>query len=311
MTTSTEVATVEHGSALALTESDWTPNELVALSHMGVDKDVTPADLKIFRHVCERTQLDPFMKQIHMVGRNARQDDGSYVTKYTIQTGIDGFRVIGRRAASAAGDSLSIGAPEWAHHDGTWRPVWQHEWGFPVAARMTITRDGHAHTAVALWDEYKQTKRNGDVNQMWSTRRAGMLAKCAEALAWRMACPHDLAGVYTDDEMGQPENFPAPERPQSGLAAALAEPVGVSDADVLDAEVVPDEPLTDRTRKHLFVLFGKKGVAEADQLSGVNHINGTTHTSRSEITEAEAQAAIAVLKGRPDVDVAPETGDES
>lgn len=60
-------------------------------------------------------------------------------------------------------------------------------------------------------------------------------------------------------------------------------------------------PMTARTRGQLFALFGQKGVAEADQLSGVNHLNGTAHESRSDITEAEAKSVIAVLKLRPDV----------
>lgn len=65
----------------------------------------------------------------------------------------------------------------------------------------------------------------------------------------------------------------------------------------------PDKPLTDRTRGHLFALFAQKGVPEEKQLEGVNQINGTAHTSRSEITENQARATIAVLKNRPDVAV--------
>jgi len=60
------------------------------------------------------------------------------------------------------------------------------------------------------------------------------------------------------------------------------------------------KPMNPKTRGQLFALFGQKGVAEADQLPGVNHICGTAHTSRADITEDQAKAVIAVLKKRPD-----------
>ena len=75
-----------------------------------------------------------------------------------------------------------------------------------MGARITITRGGEPFTAVALFDEYKQTKRDGNLTQMWAQRPAGQIAKCAEALAWRMAFPQDLSNLYADDEMGQADN---------------------------------------------------------------------------------------------------------
>lgn len=61
------------------------------------------------------------------------------------------------------------------------------------------------------------------------------------------------------------------------------------------------EAMTEKTRSHMFALFTRKGVAEADQLSGINHICGTTYESRGDLTEADAQRVIGVLKSRPDV----------
>jgi hypothetical protein len=111
----------------------------------------------------------------------------------------------------------------------------------------------------------------------------------------RLACPEALYGVsYTPDEMYDMS---------AGQAPAEAAPVA---AQVVEAEPDP-EPMTTRTRGELFALFGQKGIGEDEQLSGVNHINGTAHESRSQITEAEALAAIRVLRKRPDVDT--ETGE--
>lgn len=200
---------------IAENQSNFTPAQKTALAHMGVE-NATEDDLKVFFHQVKRTGLDPFARQIHMIGRNAyNQSTKQYEVKYTIQTGIDGYRLIGRRAADQSQDTISVEAPEWLHSDGSWRPAWSKQWGMPLAARVTLKRAGQPFTAVAMMDEYQQTKKDGNLTQMWAQRPAGQLAKCAEALAWRMAFPQDLAGLYTHEEMAQADN-PEPDTPQHG-----------------------------------------------------------------------------------------------
>lgn len=197
-------------TTLAISESQtqFSEQQVTMLRHIGLEK-AGEADLGVFFHQCKRTGLDPFARQIYMIERWSK--DGA---KFTIQTGIDGFRLIGRRAADRSKDSISLKPPQWAHPDGSWRDVWIEAWGNPVGARVTIERGGQPFTAVALFDEYKQTKRDGGLTSMWAQRPAGQIAKCAEALAWRMGFPQDLAGIYTDDEMGQADN-PGPAPVQS------------------------------------------------------------------------------------------------
>jgi hypothetical protein len=66
-------------------------------------------------------------------------------------------------------------------------------------------------------------------------------------------------------------------------------------------EVEPDEkPMTAKTRGEMFALFGQKGVVEADQLPGINHITGKTYTSRGDLTEADARKVVQALRKRPD-----------
>ena len=218
------------GSTLTLTSDQewWNDKQIAALKQLGIDR-ANNGDLAVFMHVAQRTGLDPFARQIYMIERQGKQ---------TIQTGIDGFRLVARRAVDRAGESLAIGGGEWCGTDGEWRDVWLSD-APPAAARVTVKRNGHEFVGVALFREYAQTKRDGNLMAQWATRPAGMLAKCAEALALRKAFPLDLAGVYTDDEMGQAQRQAAPR--SGGLAAALSpdEP----EADVETGEIVEELPL--------------------------------------------------------------------
>lgn len=160
-----------------------------------------------FLHTCERTGLDPLARQIYCIGRF-----GSDGLEWSIQTAIDGFRVIAERSRKYAGQD----AAEWLTATGEWVPVFvkalhgEH----PLAARVKVYRHDWDKPAVgiATWDEYAQTKRDGDLTTMWAQRGPGQLAKCAEALALRKAFPQDLSGIYTDDEMradAEPRELPS------------------------------------------------------------------------------------------------------
>lgn len=316
---------------LADDQHAFSESQRAALAHMGVS-DAPEGDLQIFFHRCRRTGLDPFLRQIYMIGRESNippaNDGGQWrkEIKYTIQTGIDGFRVIGHRAASASKHTVALSAPEWAHLDGTWRPVWVKVWGTPVAARVTITRNGQPFTAVALFDEYAQTKRSGALTKMWEQRPAGQIAKCAEALAWRMSFPHDLSGVYIDEEMQQADNpvteaqssapkpssaerlraavTPAPVVHDASEPAAASEPANDEpvDAEEVPAGPAPDEPrLSAAHRSKLFATFSGKGITDpAEQLAGIAHVIGRPIESRTAMTVDEFDRVIAQLASLPD-----------
>lgn len=181
----------------------FTQRQLAALAQIGV-QGATPADLAVFLHQCQRTGLDPFNRQIYMINRRQKDQNGNYMLKQTIQVGIDGFRTIARRAADRNHELFSEPETLWCGEDGVWHDVWIAPTP-PVAAKVTVRRGEGEFTGVALYREYVGTRFDQSTqrhvpNSMWVSKPATMIAKCAEALALRKAFPQDLSGLYTADE---------------------------------------------------------------------------------------------------------------
>lgn len=220
--------TSEPGSSiLAFTDAQTEFNEtqLQALRQIGVGNN-NRADLAVFFHQCRRTGLDPFLRQIYLITRMTwNPETNRREPKATIQTGIDGYRLVVRRAVDRLRVKLRHDEPLWCGSDGVWRDVWLDIENPPVAAKYTIYVDGEPFTGTAHYvefaamkDEYSpDTKVNGQTVKGQKTGRripsgkwvppaaggmpAHMLAKCAEALADRKAFPQDLSGVYIEEEM--------------------------------------------------------------------------------------------------------------
>lgn len=235
--TTTDVAV--HGAlAIDPSQTTFTREQRGALATLGDGvRDAPEVYQRVFLHVCQRTGLDPFARQIHMIERQGR---------YTIQTGIDGYRLVARRAADRAHETLSYEDPQWCGEDGVWRDVWLSKEP-PAAARVVVIRDGQRFPFVAVWDEYVQRKGNGQVNSMWSTMQSNQLRKCAEAGALRMAFPQDLSGVYIDEEMDRDLHHEREATARKSGTDAVRAAIK-SDADeVIEAEVIQDDTTSDAT----------------------------------------------------------------
>jgi phage recombination protein Bet len=181
----------------------WEASQLAALKQLGLE-GASQGDLALFLHYAQRTGLDPFSRQIYMIGRNSKGG-----MKWTIQSSIDGLRIIAQRSGEYAGQT----APMWCGEDGQWTDVWLHPRP-PVAAKIGVYRKGFAEAlwAVARLDSYAP-KYNGTLSGLWATMPDVMLAKVAESLALRKAFPNDLSGIYTTEEMAQAEKVNPPAAP--------------------------------------------------------------------------------------------------
>jgi phage recombination protein Bet len=178
--------------------AEWTESQVDLIRRMYA-KDTTNDEFSVFLYVCKRTGLDPMARQIYAI---KRKDEGSE-KRMTIQTAIDGFRLIAERTGKYRGQT----PPEWCGSDGIWRDVWTSNEP-PVAARIGVYVADFAHPlyGVAHYREYVVNNATGKPNRMWGKMFANQLAKCAEALALRKGFPQDLSGIYTNDEMGQADS---------------------------------------------------------------------------------------------------------
>lgn len=170
--------------------------EQVALIRSQIAPKATPDELSLFLHQCKRTGLDPFARQIYAIHRKSGGQE-----KMTIQTSIDGFRVIAERSNDYAGQDEPF---------FTYKPD-----GTIESAKVTVyrfRRDNRypAAVGIAFWDEYCQRDYQGNPMAMWAKMPRVMLSKVAEAIALRKAYPQDLSGLYTTEEMNQADTTDRP-----------------------------------------------------------------------------------------------------
>lgn len=177
----------------AIQPLEWS-REQINLLKATVARDTSDEELRLFMHVCKRTGLDPFVRQIYAIKR--RDGDGN--PRMTIQTGIDAFRLIAERSGEYAGQL----GPFWSNDRGEWTDLWLPD-APPFAAKVAAIRRGFVEPlwAVARWKDYLPA--NPREQFMWKRMAPPQLAKCAEALALRRAFPQELGGMYIHEEMAQ------------------------------------------------------------------------------------------------------------
>lgn len=168
----------------------------------------SPAEATVLMELARVRRLNPITRQIHFV---KRWDGDKNREVWSAQVGIDGFRAIAERTGLYEGQD----EPEF-EYDAK---------GAIKLCRVKVYRKGWTRPAVGVahFSEYAQFKKDGSLTKMWATKGHIMVAKCAEALAFRKAFAEDTSGLYTSEEMDQEEKDITP--PNGAATAALKEKV--------------------------------------------------------------------------------------
>jgi phage recombination protein Bet len=271
------------GASLALRDdqSYWTERQAASLRALGI-KDASVGDMTVFMHYCLRTGLDPFARQVYMIKRRTWDSDlREYVDRQTIQTGIDGFRVIRDRAARRDAVSVEFEDTIWYDADGHGTTEWLTS-DLPVACRVVLLKDGYRFPAFLRTASYVATNAKDEPVAQWKSQGEHMIEKCCEAFASRRAFPQDLGGLYIEEEMQheQPPVLPARKAPpkhgrrneealtpdpetSSAIGGTPPDATGTQGPAEDGGEYVPDTTPTpdqvSRAAKKMHALLGKGG----------------------------------------------------
>jgi len=193
---SKELATIQSGSALAITE-----DELIGVLQTSLYPGAALTSIKMVIAYCRAAGLDVMQKPVHIV---PLWDGKTQSMRDVIMPGIGLYRT----QASRSGQLAGVSEPEFG-------PMVEYELGgvkvvVPEFCRITAKRlmsNGSIaeFTAVEYWIENYAVKGGKEKsiapNAMWAKRPRGQLVKCATSQSLRMAFPEMIGSAPTAEEM--------------------------------------------------------------------------------------------------------------
>lgn len=214
-------------SNIALRQTNEISTEQVDILRKTLFKGFNDDEMKFSLAVCQRTGLDPFVKQIYFTKRKNRTTGEETIV---ITTGIDGFRLTANRSNAYAGSDEA----KYKQAAGN---------KFPDEATVTVYKIVQgikcAFTATARWIEY--FPQNEKDQFMWRKMPFTMLAKCAEALALRKAFPVELSNIYAHEEMAQASSDKVLVPTKADQVNRMLEAANMPDLEI-DSNPDPEEP---------------------------------------------------------------------
>lgn len=208
-------------------------------------KGASDEEMSLFMMIANKTGLSIPMKQLYPV---KRWDSTLKKEVMTIQTGIDGYRLIAERTGCYSPGKEAC----FTYDDGKLISA--------TAYVKKLTKDGtwHEVSGTAFYSEYCQRTKEGSPTSMWAKMPHSQLAKCAEALALRKAFPAELSGLYTKEEMEQAEVIQIQESP--AIEEKISQDQCFELEDIISA-------CSSEYKKQLFIFLNKQhGISRIEDL---------------------------------------------
>jgi len=307
-------------------QSELTSKQAAALVAIGIDVKTDPLvvpHIRPFIHMCQVRGLDPFAKEAYLIGRGKGQ-----TRKWTMQVAIDGYRRIARKT----GRFIRVSASYWTGADdderswffdkdaGVMRRIWFDMWpasrGNPGAAKVVIEhydlQGNRTETeGIANWemfapytDKWEGPKGNRkivtgpdgkpvrEVTEMWAKGGPHMLAKVAEAFAYRKAFPAEVSGMYIPEEMArtQQDEYDRERRARGNAISAAYERAHAVDEDGQEVETPFDHAPQARPRAQARAHTGEQGDTDA---RAPKHVADAVNEARDMLAAQRDDAARA------------------
>ncbi len=218
-------------------ETEWTNERMELVKRTVCPKGISTDEFLLFAEQCQRSGLDPLLKEAFCVPRRANigsKDKPQWITKHEFQPSEAGMLARAERfpdhEGCTAGAVYESDACEVDQGAGTvshkFNPA--KRTGRLIGAWGRVQRNGKL--AVVVWLDMAGYVQD---TPLWRKIPATMMEKCARVAALRKAYPSAFGGLYIREEMPA-EEFPAVEADQADAPALPA--VSASELLRLDLE---------------------------------------------------------------------------
>ena len=188
---------------------DWTAERVELLRKQVCPPSASAEEFALFLDWCKATGLNPFVQQAYLVPRRVKVGD-AWVEKHQPQAAIGGMRALVdlqpdhqgyRGGAVYAGDKFGVDqvTGEVVHQWDTESRL-ARGWKVIGAWGQALRRGRVTKVVFTPFESRVQSTREGAPTQFWARDPSGMIAKCAEAAAYREAYPNAMSGVFLAEE---------------------------------------------------------------------------------------------------------------